>query len=49
MSIAFFMDNKTKDQTKYDTSNDYFRAVAEIVMLLFSLVYLMSECDQMEK
>jgi len=49
MSIAFFMDSKTKDQTKYDTSKDYFRAVAEVAMLLFSLVYLMSECDQMEK
>jgi len=49
MSLAFFLHTKTTSPLKYPNTVDYIRLFFEVVTLLITLVYILSEFDQIEK
>ncbi|XP_065070514.1 uncharacterized protein LOC135695372 [Rhopilema esculentum] len=49
LSVSLLGAVHSKDPTKYETKNDRIRAACEVATLLFTVFYIFSEFDQMEK
>lgn len=49
MSLAFFLHTKTNSPLTYESKTDHFRMFCEVMTLVFTFVYFLSECSQVIK